>query len=127
VYEPRVENEFNLDFSILFMDDDYFIFPMFIKFNIPQIYSEDYKCYWKVNGGIQNNIKLPEVGFMRHITWFVLLLHLSHMAQFIQSENIYFLKDRFSKLQLEKKSVWAVQCVYNMESLTLWTLSVIPC
>ena len=127
MYWPRVDNtNLNLDFLILFVGDDYFMFPLFIKFNIPQIYSENYKYYWKVNGGIQNNVKLPAVGFTRHITWFVLPFHFSHMAQFFQSENIYFLKDGLSELQLEKK-VCGQYSLCSMESLTLSALSVIPC
>ena len=71
---------------------------MFIWFNIPKLHNEDYKYYRKVNGKIQNNVKLPAVVFKQHITWFVLLFHFSHMAQFFQSENIYFLKNGLSEL-----------------------------
>jgi hypothetical protein len=99
---------------------------MFIRCNIPELYNEDYKYNRKVNGGIQNNVKLPAVGFKRHITWFVLLFHFSHMAQFFQSENIYFLKDGLSELQLERK-VCGQYNVNSIESLILWTSSIISC
>jgi hypothetical protein len=58
---------------------------------------------WCPHSVIQNNVKLPAVGFMQHITWLVLLFYFSHMAQLFQSENIYFLKDGLSELQFERK------------------------
>jgi len=47
---------------------------------------------------------------MWHITWFVLLFHYSHMVQFFKSENIYFLKDGLSELQLERKVCDSTVC-----------------
>ena len=119
MYGPRVEN-INLQTWFFYslwglFSDEYFIFPMFIWFNIPQFYSEDHKYYRKVNSGIQKNVKLPAVGFMWHITWFVLLFQYSHMAQFFQSENIYFLKDWLPELQLERKVCGNTVC-------TVWNL-----
>jgi hypothetical protein len=87
--------------------DKCYIVKMFTWFNIHQLYHEDYKYHGKVNGVLKNNLKVPAIGFMQHITWFVLLFLFSWVTQVFQLE-IYFLKERLLQTFIGKQTIWAV-------------------